>query len=381
MSEYQYYEWQTVDRLLTNEEKEAVENLSSHIEVNSSSAVVTYDWSDFRHDPKQVLLKYFDAFFYFANWGSLQLMFRFPKGLIEEGDIFPYCMDEIISFEPIGKYQILDLDFSSEDGESLKYEASLADFIHLRADILEGDYRLLYLAWLKSESRWEYPDFDEEPEDDDSKIAKYIREPPVPAGLKKLTPSLKNFVRVFGINPFLVQAAAEKSPDIHKPQTLDYRDLIGRLTQVERDDFLLRLAEGEPNVGIALRKHLSLFMPSENPQRSKPRTIKQLIKRAKQLEGAAKSRQLEFDRKRHINEMRELAKREEQAWQQVETLLDNGRRIASVYDWATSMLEQLKQLSEFQNTQAVFQGRLNQLAEKYASRPALIERWKRQHWL
>ena len=89
MSEYQYHEWQAIDRVLTPEEQDAVYDLSSHIEVSSSRAVVTYHWSDFRHDPKQVLLKYFDAYFYLANWGSLRLMFRFPKGLLEEADILP----------------------------------------------------------------------------------------------------------------------------------------------------------------------------------------------------------------------------------------------------------------------------------------------------
>lgn len=54
MSEYQYYEWQTVDRLLTEAEQKAVGNLSSHIEVSSSRAVVTYSYGDFkaeRHPP------------------------------------------------------------------------------------------------------------------------------------------------------------------------------------------------------------------------------------------------------------------------------------------------------------------------------------------
>jgi len=55
VSEYQYHEWQAVDRVLTPEEQTAVNDLSSHIEVSLSWAVVTYHWSDFRHDPKQVL--------------------------------------------------------------------------------------------------------------------------------------------------------------------------------------------------------------------------------------------------------------------------------------------------------------------------------------
>ena len=33
MSEYQYYEWQTIERTLTPDEQAAVEDLSSHIEV------------------------------------------------------------------------------------------------------------------------------------------------------------------------------------------------------------------------------------------------------------------------------------------------------------------------------------------------------------
>lgn len=42
MGEYQYYEWQTADRLLTPEEQARVRRLSSHIEVTPSRAVVTY---------------------------------------------------------------------------------------------------------------------------------------------------------------------------------------------------------------------------------------------------------------------------------------------------------------------------------------------------
>ena len=68
MSEYQYHEWQTIDRVLTRQEQMDVDSLSNHIEVTASRAVVTYHWSDFRHNPKQVLLDHFDAYFYCANW-------------------------------------------------------------------------------------------------------------------------------------------------------------------------------------------------------------------------------------------------------------------------------------------------------------------------
>jgi hypothetical protein len=38
-------------------------------------------------------------------------------------------------------------------------------------------------------------------------------------------------------------------------------------------------------------------------------------------------------------------------------------------------------LSEFQDTREVFQARLRQLAQKYDSRPSLIERWKKRGWV
>ena len=80
MSEYQYYEWQSIDRPLTAEEQDAVNSLSSHMDtVTSTQAIVTYSWGDFKHDPRKVLLRYFDDMLYLTNWGTRQLMFRFLK--------------------------------------------------------------------------------------------------------------------------------------------------------------------------------------------------------------------------------------------------------------------------------------------------------------
>jgi hypothetical protein len=46
MSDYQYLEWQTVDRVLTLEAQAAVNGLSSHIYGSSSRIVNTYNWSN-----------------------------------------------------------------------------------------------------------------------------------------------------------------------------------------------------------------------------------------------------------------------------------------------------------------------------------------------
>jgi hypothetical protein len=217
---------------------------------------------------------------------------------------------------------------------------------------------------------------DEEYDNGDTDVAAYDREPPLPPGLKKLSPSLQNFVQIFEIDPFLVQAAAEASPDLKEALAVDYRELIGRLPRAEGDDFLARLAEGDPGVGLALRKRLSAFLPLERSQPARQRTLQQLHQRAEQLEKAEKKRQAEAARQKHIAEMKALAAREAQVWQQVDTLLDTGRKIASVYDEATELLEKLKQLADFQDTRDSFRAHLHRLAQKYATRPSLIDRWK-----
>ena len=77
-----------------------------------------------------------------------------------------------------------------------KAKTRLSALAPLRDDILAGDYRTLYLAWLLAAAA---NDIDEE------------LEPPVPPGLKELSAPLAEFVRFFQLDPFLVQAAAQAS--------------------------------------------------------------------------------------------------------------------------------------------------------------------------
>jgi len=82
-------------RTLSAAEQAAVDELSCHIDVTSTRAWGKYHWGDFKHDPKQALVRYFDAFlyYYYANWGCQRLAFRFPKGLLDEGLLQPYLWE------------------------------------------------------------------------------------------------------------------------------------------------------------------------------------------------------------------------------------------------------------------------------------------------
>ena len=384
MSEYQYYEWQTIDRVLTPQEQMEVDSLSSHIEVTASRAVVTYHWSDFRHDPKQVLLDYFDAYFYCANWGTLQLMFRFPKGLIDKEAVASYCDGEIISFESRGNYDVLDLSFYADgyypgDGW-MEAENGLSGFIRLRDDLIDGDYRLLYLAWLCARTSRDSNGYEGEGCVPTNSLE---AEPPVPPGLNDLSPRLQYFMTVFDVNEHLVKAAAERSRKLNKTPEINYRELVPQLSRTECDDILIDLLEGKPGTVAGLRKRLADFLPSGEVSAVyiETRSIRELEERAMKLEKEEKRRLAEEARQKHISEMKALARREEQAWEQVDVLIANGRKGATVYDQATEQLKKLAQLAEFKQDIPAFQTRIQTLAEKYASRNALIGRWRREGWV
>ncbi|HEX5839496.1 MAG TPA: hypothetical protein VFY26_16790 [Anaerolineales bacterium] len=379
MSEYQYYEWQALEHPLSAAEQAAVNNLSSHIDVTSSQAIVTYNWGDFKHDPLQVLAEYFDAYLYNANWGVRRLAFRFPKGLVDIHAIGHYCDEYHVQLKAAGDVQVLEFEISEEEGfdEWIEERGLLSTLGRLRDDILQGDYRALYLGWLKAMSL-ESDDYDEDEDDPDNFFND--PEPPLPAGLKQLTPPLKAFAGFFEIDPFLISAASEQSPDPTLSPQADFASLIARLSRQECDEFLLKIVNAEPGAVTALRKRLLSFetpLPRVEPR---PRTFGELLKAAERVRQAEAGRQAEEKRKKHIAEMQELAKREAQTWQQIENLLQNGYA-ARNYDDATALLSQLQQLSEFQGTQADFRIRVRDLSERYKKRAALIERWKKNGWI
>ncbi len=83
MSEYQYYEFLAVDRPLDASALAAVRALSTRARITATSFVNTYQWGDFKGDPRALVERYYDAFLYTANWGTRQIMLRLPAALLD----------------------------------------------------------------------------------------------------------------------------------------------------------------------------------------------------------------------------------------------------------------------------------------------------------
>ena len=68
MSEYQYYEFVAIDRPLSARQLGEVRALSTRAQITPTSFVNTYEWGNFRGDPRVLMERYYDAFLYLANW-------------------------------------------------------------------------------------------------------------------------------------------------------------------------------------------------------------------------------------------------------------------------------------------------------------------------
>ncbi|MCC3585454.1 hypothetical protein [Microcoleus sp. PH2017_30_WIL_O_A] len=377
MSEYQYYEFQSVDRRLTQSEQEAISKLSSRAQISSSRAIFVYSYGDLPGNEKQLLIKYFDAMFYIANWGSLQLMFRFPKGLIDIELMRKYCVEDIVEVSEINNFVVLEISINEEEGFNgwIEGEGNLSSLIGLRQEILQGDYRLLYLAWLKGityldELDDEDEDDDEENEDDENDEEGL--EPPVPPNFGKLSSSLQAFIDIFEVDEHLLKAAISAS--VAKPSIPEssIKEAIKKLERSEVDTFLMRLLKGESNLSIELSKKLSGMIEVRQEENPGKRTIRQLLASAEKEEKKEEERRGQEAKAARIRDLEALAKRETAAWEDIDALIQKGT--SSSYDEVVLLLLKLQDLADYQKQTVKFFTRVQQLHNKYSSRSGLKRR-------
>jgi hypothetical protein len=366
MSEYQYYEFQTIDRPLDEAEQADISRLSRRVALTPRQAAFTYSFGDFPGNPVGVLAKYFDAMLYLANWGTRQLVFRFPRSLLDAETLAPYCFPDVISTSMTENAVLLDIRFDQEGGGFwVEGEGWLSALVPLRQDILRGDFRVLYLAWLNAAALGAEFEEDEDP-----------LEPPVPADLQTLSAPLKEFVEFFELDQDLVAVAAEASAKGQEAGTPALDTWVTALPEAERLDFLMRLARGEPHVDVQLVQRLRTLAAAQSDQRehaARPRrTVPVLLAGARaRAERRSKQQQEEAERAK-LRKLEELAPKEPQVWKQIFGLID--KKQPKAYDEAVARLVELRELAQHRKQVDRFQARINQLYADYRSRPGLLSR-------
>ncbi len=147
MSEYQYFEFCKINTPLTINVRKEMASLSSRAKVSTHGASYEYHYSNFRGDPKELLLKYFDVFFYISNWGCLQLMFKFILQEVDLDELKKYYIEHTIEYHKQNSYIILDINFNSDDGFGwINGDGMLPDLLPLYDEIRSANYQFLYLV-------------------------------------------------------------------------------------------------------------------------------------------------------------------------------------------------------------------------------------------
>ena len=373
MSEYQYYEFTAIDKPLNEKDMRALRNLSSRAQITPTNFVNEYHWGDFKGDPLKLVEKYFEAFLYVANWGTHWLMLKVPRQLVDVNLVKRYCPGESAIIHEKGNHLIFEFTSQTEDYEWEEGEGWLSSLISLRADILHGDYRSLYLAWLYCAQM-------EEMEDDDL-------EPPVPPNLAELNAPLKSLVDFMRIDTDLVAVAAENS--ISEDRQTDPKELktwIHNLPANEKDDILFRLvgapsphlraellqqfqekgsAKANSNIDKQLRSVLDLISRAETYAEERKRRVSD----QKAKEQARKKRERALAREKYIES---LAGREESIWKEVDEYI--VLKQAAKYDEAVTLLVDLRDLNKKTGTEKTFNRKFKTICENHHRKVSFLNR-------
>jgi hypothetical protein len=374
MSEYQYYEFQAIDRPLSPEAMDELRALSSRAEITATSFVNVYNYGDFRGDAGKVLAQYFDAFLYVANWGTHRLMFRLPRRLIDIEAFEPYGVENCAPLRVTPEHVIVEFLAQEEGGRWEDGDGQLAPLIPLRSDLLAGDLRCLYLGWLLGV--------------DSGDLEEDEVEPPVPPGLVDLSAPLQALADFLWIDSDLIAAAGEASTGQAPagPARAELEAWVGALPVPEKDAWLLRLAEdgsagvrwdflhsfrqarAKPNLDAAGPKRRTVAeLQSAREARAREREQREAAEAARERERRA--REKAAAREKHLNE---LAGREAAAWRQAETLIEAKK--AKEYEQAVELLKDLRDLAERAGRKDKAQARIEQIRQRHTTKHSLIKR-------
>jgi hypothetical protein len=377
MSEYQYYEFQALDRRLTERERAELRSVSSRATITATHFTNHYEWGDFKGDPAVWMERYFDAFLYVANWGTHELSLRLPRRLLDLKTAKRYCFRREALARAAGDFVILEFLSQDEDGDGEWDDGSgwLSSLIPLRDGLGNGDHRALYLGWLLCvQSR---------------DLKENATEPPVPAGLSELTGPLQALVDFLRIDGDLLMVAAERSPALEAPPALQgIEEWIASFSEAVKTDWLVRLAGGkEPLLRMELLRRFREARPAK-PQVSveAPRTVGELLdaadriaeeRRRKEAERAAAERARREREEREAREryLNDLARNEPQAWSKVDGLIATKQPVR--YDEAVKLLCDLRELALARKRGDQMEARLRRLCEEHARKPSFLERLRR----
>ncbi len=374
MSEYQYYDFRTIDRALTRAEIAELRSISTRAAITSTSFTNHYEWGDLKADPLKLLEKYFDAFLYIANWGTREFYLRLPQELVDYRVFRTMLPGEAAQVRRAGDWVIAAFENQFEDDDWGDGTGWMGSLMSLRSELLRGDLRCLYLGWLLSAQNEEF--------------AEDKLEPAVPAGLGELSAPLRSLIEFLGIDEDLVEVAASASAPLNaSPDREELATWIQSLPEKEKNNLLVAAVSG---TGERWKHGLLRRFEQQKAQRALPepdgirgRTAgdlltlaharaeerERLLEAKRAAEAARRKAEDEANRARYLDQ---LEKREEATWNQITAHIQ--KRQPNEYDKAITLLVDLRDLAVRQGQVTAFQSAVGELRQKHAAKESLLRR-------
>lgn len=365
MSEYQCYEFLALDRRLTAQEMAELRGISTRAEITPTRFWNEYHWGDLKADPFDLLARHFDMHLYFANWGTRRLMFRLPVAAVDLDALRAYAPGEPVTLTTTGDHAVLDLWSEAEEPEDDWFEAGhlAASLTPLRAELLRGDRRVAYLAWLLAVQ--------------DGEVDAETQEPPVPRGLATGSAPLAALADFLRLDQDLLAAAAE-SDNEDRDEPGRFRAWVKRLPAQQQERWLLRAADN-PDLRLG-SELLGEFRRAHPPVTSGRRTVARLQACAEELRAARRRAAAERAARTRAaaaaarsKRLAELARRGDAAWRELEQLVE-----ARAYDQAVRLAMDLRDAAAAQaGKPEEFNRRIAEVKQRHARRRGFLDRLRR----
>jgi len=385
MSEYQYYEFAAIDRPLDERQLAELRSLSTRATITASSFVNEYHWGDLKGDPLDWMRRWFDAHVYSAIWQSCRLLLKLPCSTLDRAALDEFAgpprgaskasFGDAFAVHATDAHWILEWSFSDDGGERERFGAGdgpgwMARLLPLRDELMRGDMRPLYLGWLARVCSGELDSPD--------------TEPPLPAGLRALSPAQSALVEFLEIDPDWLAAAVEPSPDLAaSDETGDVDTWLSRQSIEDLRAPLRLMLQGHSQQ--AERELRAAFLAWERQNRTpgaallERRSVAQIdarrdAARATRLDA---ERQARLSREAHLRAehaklLHRIAQRAGESWDHIDQHLQRGS--GAGYDQALAELRTLSEALSQAGREAEFRQGFARLMSAHGKRPAWAAR-------
>jgi hypothetical protein len=336
MSEHQIVAFRAIDGPVSDKNLTFMEQQSTRAEITPWSFDNEYHFGDFHGNAEEMLRRGYDFHLHYANFGIRKLMIRLPNGLPDVKAAEPYLDNDSLSIlkDKSGPGRILCIDpsFEPDQLEELWDIDELLDrLLPLRAEILDGDLRPLYLANLAVA-------FDNNHDPDEEKDA------PVPAGLDQLTDAQDALCEVYGLSEALVAAAAENGPALpaKKDSANQYEAWLERQSDATKNAWLARLMR-ESDLAVR-REILAEYRKSQGvsswPTIRVDRTLAELMAAAEEIHSQMSRKKAEAAARQRAKKQAAMAADPQKTLQATEKLVKE--RTLKAYSEIAELLADLR---------------------------------------